>query len=100
MDQFWIELAKSSPTAAIIGLVVWWTMRDHGKILRSIDLRLAKVLERTRETPAFGNPITRPHGHRARSRHDSDDDPMTTSVPRTMSQELEDGDDGRGKKNR
>jgi hypothetical protein len=87
MDQFWLELAKSSPTAAIIGLVVWWTMRDHGKILRSIDLRLAKVLERTRETPAFGTPTR--HHNRPRSRSDSDDDPI---LPRTISQDLEDGD--------
>lgn len=74
MNDLWLELLKSSPAAAVMGFVVWWTMRDHGKILRSIDLRLARVLEHVRMTPPFGVP-------RAPSVHEIGAEP---SVPRTI----------------
>lgn len=76
------QWAATAPSAAIIGIVVWLTLRDHGRILRSMDMRLAKMLERTRTTPPLGVP----HGRRERerSRHDSDDAP---SIPRTTSED-------------
>ena len=80
----------------IIGVVVWWSLRDQGKILRSMDLRLAKLLEhmrRTSPTPPTGIPRAlkqeRSSAIRARSHHDSD---MRTgenepTMPRTVTDE-------------
>jgi hypothetical protein len=84
MDQLWLEFVKSSPTAIAIGMVVWLTMRDQSKILRSIDLRMAKVLEQLRKsapTPAMGVPQIKRH----RTHGDSDDPPI--SLPRTITDE-------------
>lgn len=99
MDQtsIFAELAKSGPSAVVIGLVVWWSLRDQGKILRSMDLRLAKLLEhirRTSPTPPIGVPRVvlgeRSQVIRARSHHDSDmqpDDNEKPSIPRTVTDE-------------
>jgi hypothetical protein len=97
MDQSLItELARSGSAAVIIGVVVWWSLRDQGKILRSMDLRLAKLLEhmrRTSPTPPMGVPRSikqeRSQAIRARSHHDSD---MKTgenepTMPRTVTDE-------------
>ena len=98
MDQTSIlaEVAKSGSAAVVIGLVVWWSLRDQGKILRSMDLRLAKLLEhirRTSPTPPLGVPRAirseRSAAIRARSHHDSDmktgeNEPL---LPRTVTDE-------------
>lgn len=86
MDQFWLELVKGSGIGAVVGMIVWWNLRDHARILRSIDLRVSKVLERQRVTPIRGVPILNtPRAHkRQRSVHDSDmaaDDNI--AIPRT-----------------
>lgn len=77
--------------AVVIGFIVWWGQREHTRILRSMDLRLAKALEilrlDTRQTPSRGVPIGR-----ARSRNESDDPPV--AVARTVSQDdIAHGDD-------
>ncbi len=78
------QWAASAPNAAIIGIVVWYTLRDHGKLLRSMDLRLAKILERQRTTPPLGVHV-RPSHKRSRTHGDSDEPPM--AIPRTVSED-------------
>lgn len=80
MDQLWTEIAKSGSAALIIGAVVYFALRDQAKILRSMDLRLAKLLEHMRRaapTPPQGIVTRDPTGPirqypRKRSTHDSD----------------------------
>lgn len=78
IDPAWLKLLTTSPVIGLC-LIVWWQLRDQTKLLRSMDLRLAKVLENARQTPAQGIPTRAgysPYAHarvRARSRADSDE---------------------------
>jgi hypothetical protein len=94
MDPVVEKLLANMPSAAVIGFVVWWTLRDHGKLLRSIDIRIAKMLEiwRTqRPTPPMGVPT-----RRRRTHADSDDPEASVVVSRTISDDDigSDGDKG------
>jgi hypothetical protein len=100
MDPTLGKLIESSPGLAV-ALIVWFMLRDHGKILRSIDLRLGKTLENLRRQSSPGaaggiptQPIqdTRSRPNRAatqpgrtRSARDSDMDDGTPeiAIPRT-----------------
>ena len=82
MDPLALELLKASPALAL-AVFVLLALRDQTALLRSMDRRLAKVLENARAlTPASGAPT---RFDRARSRADSDDPPI--SIPRTNSED-------------
>lgn len=95
VNELFLRIAETSPLAAVIGFIVWWGQQKQEKILRSMDLRLAKLLEHMRRvapTPPYGVPIAqsreRSRGHRQRSVHDSDmaaEDNVT--IPRTVTDE-------------
>lgn len=92
LQQLLEKTLANAPGALAIGFVVWWTLRDHGKILRSINLRMAKSLEVQRGMAAAilpGRSSTPPGGVRTRGRSHSDSDQDSISLPRTMSEDLE-----------
>lgn len=96
MEPWMIELLKGSPMLAL-ALIVWFSLRDGRReaaadrletrtLLRSIDLRLSKVLDRTRTTPAMGVPQGK--HPRKRTAHDSDmETGETVALPRTVTDE-------------
>jgi len=82
MDPAVLELLKASPAVAL-AIFVLIALRDQTTLLRSMDRRLAKVLENARAlTPPMG---VSTHFSRARTRADSDDPPV--AIARTNSEE-------------